>query len=353
MSLDELLDAELSRLLNIQDQILGVPDWPDDLHGYRDFLPLAGQDIFDTTLNLPKSLAENRVTSAKSRKISKNGIYLLNVIHSTLASDLSNVGIEIDDGSVFAAVDAYRRFESPFIARFVEAFSTRQLGGSDLVTVYEASPGAVKLERASRLLKSDRLDTHIQNWIGQLLWMLHSVHRAGLCMDKILCMENIVLPTSMERIISKDYGYLCEIIDNLVARVSTRSDVLVWVETLMKALPPVWEYSHASLGNVLMGFGIFDDVMMTLHRYAHDQNWSETGDRYVLKLFRDFVFHSQDENGRPIIDMSHVISSLNKIDAATDEPIMLISRNGDQCIFATFAEIRQKLEQAYSELVGS
>jgi PAB-dependent poly(A)-specific ribonuclease subunit 3 len=44
-----------------------------------------------------------------------------------------------------------------------------------------------------------------------------------------------------------------------------------------------------------------------------DATWSETGDRYLLKLFRDYVFHQVSEAGEPVIDLSHVISNLNKV----------------------------------------
>ena len=46
-----------------------------------------------------------------------------------------------------------------------------------------------------------------------------------------------------------------------------------------------------------------------------DTSWSETGDRYLLKLFRDFVFHQVDEQGNPVVDMGHVIECLNKVSA--------------------------------------
>ena len=46
-----------------------------------------------------------------------------------------------------------------------------------------------------------------------------------------------------------------------------------------------------------------------------NQAWSETGDRYILKLFRDFVFHSIGFEGEPILDMAHVVQCLNKVGA--------------------------------------
>lgn len=35
--------------------------------------------------------------------------------------------------------------------------------------------------------------------------------------------------------------------------------------------------------------------------------------RYILKLFRDYVFHSIGVDGSPVLDLSHVLTSLNKV----------------------------------------
>ena len=53
-------------------------------------------------------------------------------------------------------------------------------------------------------------------------------------------------------------------------------------------------------------------IQMTF-RFARDQRWSETGDRYIVKLFRDYVFHQVDEMGNPVLDLSHVLTCLNKV----------------------------------------
>lgn len=47
-------------------------------------------------------------------------------------------------------------------------------------------------------------------------------------------------------------------------------------------------------------------------------HWSETGDRYLLKLFRDFVFHQtappgHEAEGGPLMDWGHVVETLNKV----------------------------------------
>lgn len=48
-----------------------------------------------------------------------------------------------------------------------------------------------------------------------------------------------------------------------------------------------------------------------------DVAWSETGDRYMLKLFRDYLFHTVTADGRPWLNQAHVIQTLNKLDAGT------------------------------------
>lgn len=52
-----------------------------------------------------------------------------------------------------------------------------------------------------------------------------------------------------------------------------------------------------------------------------DVAWSETGDRYMLKLYRDHLFHSVSEDGRPWLDHAHIVQSLNKLDAGTMEKV--------------------------------
>ena len=48
-------------------------------------------------------------------------------------------------------------------------------------------------------------------------------------------------------------------------------------------------------------------------RVNSDVSWSETGDRYLLKLFRDYLFHQVTPTGTPWIDLAHVVLTLNKV----------------------------------------
>ncbi|KAK4222342.1 PAB-dependent poly(A)-specific ribonuclease subunit PAN3 [Podospora fimiseda] len=81
------------------------------------------------------------------------------------------------------------------------------------------------------------------------------------------------------------------------------------------------------------------------------KDWSEVGERYHLKLFRDYVFHRVDADGNPDLSIGHMISCLNKLDAGTEEHIQLITRDSETLIITTYREVRALLNRAFNELV--
>jgi PAB-dependent poly(A)-specific ribonuclease subunit 3 len=105
-------------------------------------------------------------------------------------------------------------------------------------------------------------------------------------------------------------------------------------------------------------------------RFAREPRWSETGDRYIIKLFRDYVFHQVDEGGNPVVNMSHVITCLNKVgfvfcspgflmpfcpqlDAGIDERIMLVSRDEQSCLVVSYKEIKSCIESSFRWILPS
>ncbi|KAL1873059.1 hypothetical protein VTK73DRAFT_1196 [Phialemonium thermophilum] len=85
--------------------------------------------------------------------------------------------------------------------------------------------------------------------------------------------------------------------------------------------------------------------------FAGDPNWSENGERYLLKLFRDYVFHQVDQDGNPRLELGHMLMCLNKLDAAADERILLTSRDEQNVFVVTYREVKQVFERAFNELV--
>jgi len=83
----------------------------------------------------------------------------------------------------------------------------------------------------------------------------------------------------------------------------------------------------------------------------NDRAWAENGERYFLKLFRDYVFHQVDAQNRPVIDLGHVLSCLNKLDAGTEERVTLISRDEQSCFVVTYRELKKGVESAFQDLM--
>jgi PAB-dependent poly(A)-specific ribonuclease subunit 3 len=84
--------------------------------------------------------------------------------------------------------------------------------------------------------------------------------------------------------------------------------------------------------------------------FGPNRRWAQSGDCYILTLFRDYVFHQADGAGNPVMDMGHVIMALNKLDASDEENIVLTSRDGKSMMVVSFADVARCLESAYHEL---
>ena len=87
--------------------------------------------------------------------------------------------------------------------------------------------------------------------------------------------------------------------------------------------------------------------------YEREGPSNETGERYVLRLFRDMVFHAVDERGHPTLDLSHVLVHLNKLDAGVDERLLLMSRDELNCVIVSYADIKRYVETAFLDLTRS
>ena len=85
---------------------------------------------------------------------------------------------------------------------------------------------------------------------------------------------------------------------------------------------------------------------------ALGDDWAETGDRYLLKLFRDYVFHNYSPEGVPLVEWGHVVECLNKVDAGVAEKILLMGRDEASMLVVSYADIKRCIESAYHEVQG-
>ncbi|SPQ19753.1 7b055bd6-849a-4d9c-aaf3-848eb17c1693 [Thermothielavioides terrestris] len=81
------------------------------------------------------------------------------------------------------------------------------------------------------------------------------------------------------------------------------------------------------------------------------QAWSETGDRYQLKLFRDYVFHRVEADGKPNLSIGHMLTCMSKLEAGVDEMVALTSRDNETVFVLTYRELKKMFDRSFNELV--
>ncbi|CEO98451.1 unnamed protein product (mitochondrion) [Plasmodiophora brassicae] len=81
-----------------------------------------------------------------------------------------------------------------------------------------------------------------------------------------------------------------------------------------------------------------------------DPHWSEHGDRYPIKLFRDYLFHQVDDQGNPVVDLALLVHCLNKVDAGVPEKMILSSRDQSTLLVLGFDDLKRCIETAFDEL---
>ncbi|KAF8752882.1 hypothetical protein RHS01_07384 [Rhizoctonia solani] len=103
------------------------------------------------------------------------------------------------------------------------------------------------------------------------------------------------------------------------------------------------ELENGRLVRLLCKFGFINERP----EFDHDPRWAETGDRYIIKLFRDHVFHQVDARGKPVLNLTHVLVNLSKLDVGSEERLMLVSRDERNCLVVSYKEIKTCIENAY------
>jgi PAB-dependent poly(A)-specific ribonuclease subunit 3 len=84
-----------------------------------------------------------------------------------------------------------------------------------------------------------------------------------------------------------------------------------------------------------------------------DWRWASTGDRYIVQLFRDYIFFQVDDTARPFFDVGHVTDCLAKVDIGSFEPIMLMNRDGSTVLITNFNDVRRCIDSSFKEIADA
>ncbi|KAF7326956.1 PAN2-PAN3 deadenylation complex subunit PAN3 [Mycena venus] len=366
---------------------------PEEMQGYHSLMPL-----------------ENITGSTERRKFGNWNSTVYRAINSLDGGTYCLRRIEnyrLNHQAAFAAIEAWANIRHPGVVAVHEAFTTHAFGDSSLVVAYAYHPKAQTLfdahlkltppayQHGTRVFQptpqAQIPERTLWSYIVQLAGAIKRVHDAGQALRMIdvtkdvhllqqedltmfgrlvfaLCTGNVMASSGgnfqkslevMGRLYSpevktvalflvnkggphRSIGQLLEIISSRVA--AEMGDALSAADTLENEL--MGELENARLVRLLCKFGFINERP----EFAREPRWSETGDRYIIKLFRDYVFHQVDENGNPVVNLSHVLTCLSKLDAGTDERVMLISRDEQSCLVVSYKDIKSCVESAFSEL---
>ncbi|XP_062514074.1 PAN2-PAN3 deadenylation complex subunit pan3-like isoform X2 [Corticium candelabrum] len=106
------------------------------------------------------------------------------------------------------------------------------------------------------------------------------------------------------------------------------------------------ELENGRLFKLLAKLGVINERP----QFGLDHSWSETGDRYLLKLFRDYLFHQVTDSGAPWLDLSHIVQTLNKLDASSPERLCLMSRDEQSVMVVSYQHLNNCLSSSFTEL---
>jgi len=140
-------------------------------------------------------------------------------------------------------------------------------------------------------------------------------------------------------------AFLAAIADQTI---SAMNSVLHLEDELTSTL--MGELENGRLVRLVTRLGFINERQEYNSHTPEQSQWSETGERYYLKLFRDYVFHQVSSDGRPVLDLGHVVSCLNKLDAGSEERIALVTRDEQHVFIVSYKEVKAGLDSAFREL---
>ncbi|XP_042900388.1 PAN2-PAN3 deadenylation complex subunit pan3 isoform X3 [Parasteatoda tepidariorum] len=343
-------------------------DLPAEVDAYHKLCPLE-PPIGDSPI---KSSTFGYVTSVYKAAHIKTGVYYcMRRIH----------GFRVSNTKCISIIETWKKLQHSNLVHLREVFTTKAFGDNSMIFVHDYHPGADTLmnlyfnQPSSQVLNGylpnfcpaevegsskpvlNNLRQHagllpeslIWGYIVQLSSVLRSIHAAGLACrafdpSKILVtgksrylLHNQARPRSINDIMPMIGARFYTQLD----AAQMRSDVIE--NELSK------EVQNGRLFRILVKLGTITERA----ELNMDHSWAETGDRYLLKLFRDYLFHQVTEDGRPWVDSAHVIQCLNKLDAGVSDKICLMGRDEQNVLVVTYAELKACFESSFGEILNA
>ncbi|KAM6140623.1 PAN2-PAN3 deadenylation complex subunit PAN3 isoform 4-T4 [Pterocles gutturalis] len=345
---DELRQELINRHLITMAQIdqADIPAVPAEVDSYHSLFPL---EPLPPPNRIQKTSNFGYITSCYKAVNSKDDLpYCLRRIH----------GFRLVNTKCMVLVDMWKKIQHSNIVTLREVFTTKAFGEHSLVFAYDFHAGGETM--MSRHFNDPSADAYFtkRKW-GQHDGPLPRQH-AGLLPESLIWAYIVQLSSALRTIHTA--GLACRVMDPTKILVTGKTrlrvncvgifDVLTFDNSQNNPLALMAQFQEVQNGRLfrlLAKLGTINERP----EFQKDPTWSETGDRYLLKLFRDHLFHQVTEAGTPWIDLSHIISCLNKLDAGVPEKISLISRDEKSVLVVTYSDLKRCFENTFQELIAA
>lgn len=329
-------------------------------------------------------------------------VYLLRRIHS-----VNNV----EPSHISKTFHAWSKVNCNNVVRLVDLFLTTKFGDSSLCAVHDFYPMANSLyeDHFVNFPLKPITQEYLWSYLVQLSNALNAVHSQGLVVD-VLDLHKIIVTGSPGRIKIADCGPLDVLkagktrdiaeeqkesfvkLGNLLTELATKlgpaggaqtesienlvvderfKDVLKYLMSdKIKSMVELTSMFHDKIFSVIDSsltyaeytegvlskelengrlFRLICKLNFIYGRMEHriDVNWSESGDKFPILLFYDHVFHQVDAAGKNIMDLTHVLRCLNKLDAGVGEKIALVTPDEMNCIIVSYKELRDLIDTTF------
>ncbi|RLV93544.1 PAB-dependent poly [Spathaspora sp. JA1] len=293
-------------------------------------------------------------------------------------------GIESDSIN-FTKFKKWKSLNCANVVNVVDSFSSLSFGGSCLIVVFDYFPNSMTLYEQYKKVGGIVTEEMLWNYMLQLVNAVASLHEKGLTGNGTINLNKIII-TNSDRIRLSNGS----ISDLLGDEPGSRAEDIVSVGRVLSELSQgmrnriseelsmtIQELTNTGDQFDLAGFQgkiskqLFSnfDKLQNSNDFLEAQLTSElenarlfrlmTKINYILsnnlpneqvktiKLFHNFIFNCFDEMGKRIIDLSKVIINLNKLDCGIDEKVLLVSNDDNECIIASFKEIRDIIDSQF------
>jgi len=71
----------------------------------------------------------------------------------------------------------------------------------------------------------------------------------------------------------------------------------------------------------------------------------------MIKLFCDYIFVQVSDTNQSILDFGHIVETLNKLDAGTNEKVLLMSRDEQSLMVVTYKDLKNVIKTQFSYLL--